>query len=327
MVPTSARLLQLLSLLQTRRYWSGSELAATLTIDVRTVRRDVDRLRALGYPVEAASGVGGGYQLSAGSHLPPVQLDDDEAVAIAVALRAAMASIVGIEETALRLLSKLEALLPAPLRTRAGALNNLMLTLGTNNPQSGPHPRPRSDADVLLRTAAAARDQTVLQFRYRAYDGRDSLREVEPARLANYGRRWYLIAWDRNRSDWRTFRVDRISEPLSTGQRYTPREPPEKLTSQLLQTINQVPYHHTLRLRLKGDAQTLARQLPEWIGTIEPLDATHSRLTTGGETPEQILSQLAVLGMDFELESDAEVWREPLLAVVGRLQAALKIDE
>lgn len=320
MLSTSARLLRLLSLLQLRRHWSGEALAGELGVEGRTLRRDIERLRTLGYPVQAASGVGGGYQLGAatdaGGRLPPVQLEEDEAVTVAVALRAATASIVGLEDAALRLLAKLDALLPPALRARAGALHGRMLSLSPNG-------APRSDADVLLRVASACRDHAVLQFRYRRHDGADGLREVEPVQLANYGRRWYLVAWDRERDDWRTFRVDRIREALTTGKRYTPKSPPERLGVELLQTLSQVPYRHTLRVQLNGDASELARELPEWIGSFEPLDEGRCLLTTGGETPEALIAQLVMLGMPFELAPNDESQRAALQAVLQRLQDSL----
>src|SRR5881296_978277 len=206
MTETSGRLLELLSLLQARRDWPGSELADRLEVSGRTIRRDVDRLRVLGYPVESLTGPGGGYRLRAGSAMPPLLLDDDEAIAIAVGLRtAARASVTGIEETAVRALVKLEQVLPAHLRRRVSALGSATITL----PVTGP----TVDPQHLTVIAAACRDSECLRFAYRSRDGTDSRREVEPHSLVNHGRRWYLVAWDRGRQDWRTFRIDRMARP------------------------------------------------------------------------------------------------------------------
>ncbi len=209
MLSTSARLLRLASLLQSRRHWPGAALAEELGVDARTVRRDVDRLRELGYPVEASSGVGGGYALGRGADLPPLVLDDDEAVALAIALRAASASVGGIEATSLRLMGKLDQLMPTRLRRRATALHAVTLSL-----RSGP---PLVDAALLSSLATACRDCVALRFGYRNHAGETSQRRVQPQRLANYGRRWYLIAWDSERSDWRSFRVDRLQGAPTAG--------------------------------------------------------------------------------------------------------------
>jgi predicted DNA-binding transcriptional regulator YafY len=192
MSETSSRLLELLSLLQGRRDWPGNELAERLEVSGRTVRRDMERLRQLGYPVESLTGPAGGYQLRAGSAMPPLLLDDDEAIAIAVGLRTATrASVTGIEETAVRALVKLEQVLPAHLRRRVAAFGSATITL----PVSGP----TVDAQHLTVIATACRDSECLRFGYRSRDGTESRREVEPHSLVNHGRRWYLVAWDRRR--------------------------------------------------------------------------------------------------------------------------------
>src|SRR6187200_1911281 len=198
MTETSGRLLQLLSLLQARRDWSGAELAERLAVSGRTIRRDIERLRGLGYPVDSLTGPAGGYRLRAGTAMPPLLLDDEEAIAIAVGLRtAARASVAGIEETAVRALVKLEQVLPAHLRRRVGALGSATTTL----PVSGP----TVDPQHLTVIAAACRDSECLRFAYRSRDLTESRRLVEPHSLVNLGRRWYLVAWDRQREDWRSF--------------------------------------------------------------------------------------------------------------------------
>src|ERR671930_763502 len=218
---TSSRLLDLLSLLQTRRDWPGNALAERLEVSGRTIRRDVERLRRLGYPVESLTGPAGGYRLRAGSAMPPLLLDDEEAIAIAVGLRtAAGASVTGIEEAAVRALVKLEQVLPARVRRRVRALGAATSTLPAPGPTVDPH-----DLTVI---AAACRDSECLRFAYRGRDGAESRREVEPHSLVNHGRRWYLVAWDRRRDDWRTFRLDRIAKPAPMGLRFMPRRLPAK---------------------------------------------------------------------------------------------------
>jgi predicted DNA-binding transcriptional regulator YafY len=213
---TSSRLLTLLSLLQARRDWPGRELADRLAVSGRTIRRDVERLRRLGYPVESLPGPAGGYRLRAGAAMPPLLLDDDEAIAIAVGLgTAARASVSGIEDAAVRALVKLEQVLPAHLRRRVRALQAATTTI--------PGDGPTVDARHLTLIAAACRDAERVRFAYRGRDGAASRREVEPHALVNHGRRWYLVAWDRGREDWRTFRVDRLGTPASTGVRFRPR--------------------------------------------------------------------------------------------------------
>ena len=200
---TSSRLLELLSLLQARRDWQGAELAERLEVSQRTIRRDVERLRDLGYPVESITGPAGGYRLRAGTAMPPLLLDDDEAIAIAVGLgTAARASVTGIEETAVRALVKLEQVLPAHLRRRVRALGSATIA----PPVAGP----TVDPQHLTVIAAACRELECLRFAYRSRDGAESRREVEPHSLVNLGRRWYLVAWDRRREDWRSFRIDRL---------------------------------------------------------------------------------------------------------------------
>src|ERR671911_2045350 len=246
---TSSRLLELLSLLQGRRDWPGSELAERLEVSARTIRRDVERLRELGYPVESLTGPAGGYRLRAGTAMPPLLLDDDEAVAIAVGLAtAARSSVAGIEETSVRALVKLEQVLPAHLRRRVRALQSATMTL----PAGGP----TVDPQCLTVIAAACRDSERVRFAYRGRDGVDSRREVEPHSLVNLGRRWYLVAWDRGRRDWRTFRVDCLAKPASTGVRLAQREPPAKdAAAYVAQSLSAAPYRYDARVTLHASAQ------------------------------------------------------------------------
>ena len=208
MLETSARLLRLLSLLQARRDWTSTELATRLDVTTRTIRNDVDRLRGLGYPVDARPGVAGGYRLGAGAALPPLLLDDEEAVAIAVGLRtAASGSIAGIEETSVRALAKLQQLLPSRLRHRINAFQASTVPMPASGPQVNP--------DVLTTIASACRDHQRLRFEYRRHSGEVGRRSVEPHRLAYHRHRWYLVAWDLDRDDWRTFRA--VGRVLGAG--------------------------------------------------------------------------------------------------------------
>ncbi|MDW3220532.1 MAG: YafY family protein [Acidimicrobiales bacterium] len=218
----TGRALQLLSLLQTHRMWRGSELAERLEVTERTVRRDVDRLRDLGYPVDATPGTEGGYRLAAGSHLPPLVLDDDEAVAVAIGLRAAAhAAISGMEETSLQALAKIQQLLPDRLQRRVSALDASVTAMRWSSSEAEV-----IDADALAVLAGACRDHEEVRFDYRRRDGEDSSRLVEPHQMVTAGRRWYLVAWDLRRDDWRTFRLDRLADAARAGRRFTPREIP-----------------------------------------------------------------------------------------------------
>ena len=219
MKETSARLLRLLSLLQTRRDWSGAELADKLAITPRTVRRDVDRLRDLGYPVDATVGVGGGYRLGAGAEMPPLQLDDEEVLAVALSLQSgATGSVVGIGEASMRALAKLRQIMPSRLRHR---LESLSIDVVPREPAAS-----AVDASVLSAIASVCHNHERLRFDYSTHDGTQSRREVEPYRLVRSGVRWYLVAWDLAREDWRSFRVDRMEPKIPTGPRFVPRELP-----------------------------------------------------------------------------------------------------
>lgn len=245
----TGRALQLLSLLQTHRFWHGAELAARLEVTERTVRRDVDRLRDLGYLVDSTSGKYGGYRLATGAHVPPLVLDDDEAVAVTVGLRyAAEAAIGGMEETSLRALTKIETLLPHRLRRRVSALHSSVTSL-----------RRAADDDVVVDPealsvfAAACRDQEHVRFDYRRGDGESSRRLVEPHQLVTAGRRWYLVAWDQHRRDWRTFRLDRLRDPWPAGSHFTPRViPGGDAAGYVASSIGSTPRHHEAKLAIQA---------------------------------------------------------------------------
>ncbi|MQA75034.1 MAG: WYL domain-containing protein [Solirubrobacterales bacterium] len=315
MTETSSRLLTLLSLLQGRRDWPGGELAGRLEVSGRTVRRDVERLRGLGYPVESLTGPAGGYRLRAGAAMPPLLLDDDEAIAIAVGLRtAARASVTGIEETSVRALVKLEQVLPAHLRRRVSALGSATMTL----PAGGPTVDPQS----LTVIAAACRDSECVRFAYRGRDGVGSRREVEPHSLVNLGRRWYLLAWDRARSDWRTFRVDRLAKPASTGVRFAPRHPPAKdAAAYVARSLSAAPSRYEARVTLHAAAESVRKRVPSHWGTIEPIDDRTCEYRTGDENLDWLAVRVAMLGVDFEVCEPPEL-SEHLRALARRLERA-----
>jgi predicted DNA-binding transcriptional regulator YafY len=313
---TSARALRLLSMLQVRREWSGEELSDRLEVDVRTIRRDVDRLRELGYTIDASAGRGGGYRLGAGAATPPLLLDDDEAVAVAVALGAAAGTTTGSDDVALRVLAKLDQLLPRRLRRRLSALPAVTVSLA--NPQGA------TSLSVLATIAAACRDQVIISFSYVDNRSRVTRRTVEPMRLVHTGRRWYLAAWDIERADWRTFRVDRVqAQPrLTHGARFDPRQPPEDFATLVSRSIAASPYRHQVRLRVKGSMAEIRRRVPASIGVLEPLEDGYCALTTGGETCEGIVALIVWAGVEFTLLEPREL-EEPLRAVVDRLQRGI----
>ena len=316
MTTTSSRLLELLSLLQARRDWAGPELADRLEVSRRTVRRDVERLRALGYPIESSAGPIGRYRLRAGTAMPPLLLDDDEAIAIAVGLgTAARASVTGIEETAVRALVKLEQVLPAHLRRRVRALSSATVA----PPVGGP----TVDPQHLTVIAAACRDTECLRFGYRSREGTDSRREVEPHSLVNLGRRWYLVAWDRHRKDWRTFRVDRLSRPASSGVRFTPRPlPTPDAAAYVEQSISATPSRYEARVTLHAAADQIAARVPAHWGTIDEKDTETCEFRTGDDDLGWLALRIAMIGVDFEVHEPPEL-AEHLRALAGRLQRAV----
>jgi predicted DNA-binding transcriptional regulator YafY len=312
---TSSRLLELLSLLQARREWSGAVLADRLGVSGRTVRRDVERLRGLGYPVESLTGPAGGYRLRAGTAMPPLLLDDDEAIAIAVGLRtAARASVTGIEETAVRALVKLEQVLPAHLRRRVAALSSATIAPPLGGPTVEPH--------HLTAIAAACRDGECLRFAYQSREGARSLRLVEPHTLVNLGRRWYLVAWDRRREDWRTFRVDRLTRPASTGMKFSPRRLPARDPAAYVeQSIAGAPNRFEARVTLHASAEDVAGRLPFPSGTIEPIDARSCEYRTGDDNLAWLALRIAMLGVDFEVREPPEL-AEHMGTLAERLRRA-----
>jgi predicted DNA-binding transcriptional regulator YafY len=311
---SAGRLLTLLSLLQSRPHWSASELADRLDVTPRTVRRDITRLRELGYPVPAEPGPHGGYQLGAGGALPPLLLTDDEAVAVATGLQAtAHAGVVPFEEAAIAALAKLEQVLPVRLRDRVDALNATIVLFRRALPA------PATDPDVLLTLAQACRGLERLRFAYRDAAGRDSERRVEPYRLVHTNRRWYLVALDLDRNAWRTFRVDRLSEPVLTGHRFTRDEEPDA-AALVNQAVTVAPYRWQAEILLHADQAAAAQEVSPTIGTLEPVpgeDAT-TLLRTGANDLDWIARYLASIDLAYEVREPPEL-RAALRALGRRL--------
>ena len=300
MLETSARLLRLLSLLQTRREWTGTELAGRLGVTPRTVRRDVGKLRGLGYPVNAAPGVAGGYQLGAGASLPPLLLDDEEAVAVAVGLRTAAAgTVAGIAETSVRALAKLEQVLPSRLRHRVSTLQSVMVPLVGGGPTVDP--------DTLTAIAAACRDRLRLRFDYQSHDGTESVRTTEPHRLVHTGRLWYLIAFDVERSGWRTFRVDRLRPRTPTGPRFVPRDPPEDAAADVSRSVASGPYPYQARILLHAPLEVVAERSSPTSGRLEKVDDHSCVLHAGSHSLDAIALWTGLKGVDFEVLEPPEL--------------------
>ncbi|NWF28022.1 YafY family transcriptional regulator [Streptomyces sp. PKU-EA00015] len=294
MTDTPARLLNLLSLLQTPREWPGSELADRLGVSPRTIRRDIDRLRDLGYPVEATKGAVGGYRLVAGAAMPPLLLDDEEAVAIAVGLRAGAGhAIEGIEEASVRALAKLEQVLPSRLRHRVTTLQAATLPLTRGDGAT-------IDPQTLTVIAGTVTGRERLRFAYRAGDGAETRRQVEPYRLVSTGRRWYLVAYDLQREDWRTFRVDRVTEPFATGSRFAPREAPVGDAAELLSHTMSRQQEHDVDVSFRAPASFVAARLPDHLGAPVPTSEDTCRLRTRSvDSVEWLALRLALVDCEF----------------------------
>ncbi|WP_063045576.1 helix-turn-helix transcriptional regulator [Nocardia pseudovaccinii] len=317
MLETSARLLKLLALLQTHRDWTGTELAERLGVTGRTVRRDVDRLRELGYPVHATQGTAG-YRLGAGAALPPLLLDDEEAVAVAVGLRSASdGTVAGIEEASLRALTKLEQVLPPRLRHRVRTLRGATVRVGT--------PDATVEPDTLMAVAEACQRHERLRFDYRAHSGATTRRAVEPHSLVHFSRRWYLVAWDVDRDDWRTFRADRISPRTPTGPRFTPRELPEgDVADHLSLRLSARAWPHQAIALLHESAEDAAANVWPGMGVIEAVDDHSCQLHVGADTPEALVWMITSVDIDFTLLSGPPELVAAIRAQADRCAAALQ---
>lgn len=303
MLDTSARLLRLLALLQAHRDWSGPDLADRLGVTPRTVRRDVDRLRELGYPVHASPGTGGGYQLGAGAALPPLLLDDEEAVAVAVGLRTtAGGGIQGIEETSVRALTKLEQVLPARLRRRVEALNAFTV------PMLGDRRGPTVESSLLVELTNACRDRERLRFDYRDHQGSARRRTAEPHRLVFTERRWNLVAWDLDREGWRTFRADRITPRPPHGPRFEPRRPPaEDLAAYVSRGVSTAVHPARAVVLLRVPLEEAAERVSPSAGMLEAVDEHSCLLHTGAHSLDMMLIHIVLMGFDFEVREPPEL--------------------
>jgi len=323
MLETSARLLALLSLLQARRDWPGETLAQRLEVSARTVRRDVDRLRELGYPVHATKGPDGGYRLEAGSDLPPLLFDDEQAVAVAVALQTATTSVAGIEEAALRALATVRQVMPARLRQRIDALQFTTVERG------GGRKRTRVDTEGLLAIGTAVRAREVLRFDYaQPYASEPDSgaaprppRRVEPHHVVTWGGRWYLVAWDLERDDWRTFRVDRMTPRTPTGPRFTPRPLPAPDVATYIAARFRRP-----EWPCQGEVilHTEAAKVAQWVGdqgVVEELAPQRCRVVAGSWSWNELAIWVGRFDVDLEIVGPAEL-REAAARLASRYASA-----
>ncbi|MFC4565622.1 helix-turn-helix transcriptional regulator [Nocardiopsis mangrovi] len=310
---TTERVLRLLALLQRRPSWTAAELAAELGVTDRSVRRDVERLRAIGYPVHAMAGVGGGYQLGAGTRLPPLLLDDEEATATAVSLRLASGgTVAGAGEAALRALAKLDQVMPPRLRAEVRAVHGATETLvGTGV---------EIDAEVLVTLARACRDAVRVRFHYAGRDGSGRERTVEPVRMVTTGRRWYLMAWDVDRDDWRTFRLDRMRDVAATTWRFRAREHPDPV-AYVQRSVTAAPYRYLARVRLHARPDQVSELVPPQVGRVEEDDRDGwCVLVVGADDLDLIALHVARLGFEAEVLEPPEL-RQTAALLARRLAA------
>jgi predicted DNA-binding transcriptional regulator YafY len=302
MANTSSRMLRLLSLLQTHRYWPGPELADRLEVSVRTLRRDIDRLRELGYPVEAHRGVDGGYQLAAGAALPPLVLDDEEAVALAVGLQAAaQGGVAGVAEASVRALAKVVPVMPPRLRRRVEALR--MATEPASLADGGP----AVEAAVLTAVAQACRDAERIEFGYTAGAGTLTQRHVEPFRLVPLGRRWYLVAYDLHRHDWRSFRLDRVDGVRATGVRFRPRELPADDAATFVRAgIEHAPRSHAVEVLIDAPARAVRDRVGRW-GEVEEAGEARCLLRMNVESLDWPTLVAGAVGAEFTVVAPPEL--------------------
>ncbi|BEK94183.1 YafY family protein [Nocardia seriolae] len=296
---TTVRLLRLLSLLQSRRRWTGDELAERLGVSARTIRADINRLRALDYGVDASPGVAGGYRLRAGVIIPPLHLDDDEAVATAVGLHtAATVGMDGIAEHAARAAAKLERLLPSRLRNRLQTISAAIETVPCTRELVAP--------EVFQATAAAIDRREQLRFDYTDRHRSLSRRHTEPHRMVHVSGRWYLIGYDLDRRDWRTYRVDRITPKTPTGPRFTPRPlPGADLADFVTRGRMAAMWAYVAQIFVNAPVETVAARIPTGIWSVRPLDRHTSIIEAGAQTPQLLAAYLAAMDLDFHIDTHA----------------------
>jgi predicted DNA-binding transcriptional regulator YafY len=303
---TTGRLLAVLAALQARPMWSGPELAARLDVTVRTVRRDVERLRQLGYPVESEPGVAGGYRLgSGGSAVPPLMLDTDEAFALAVLVRASTQSV---GDAAERAIAKLEQMVPPHLR-RDIELSSTVIRVAS--------PIDKVDSSILRTVSAACRASDELAVRYRDRAGRSSERRLLPHRVVSIGRRWYLVARDARKPEWRTWRVDRIESAATTGHRFIVGDPPDAVAL-VQRSISTAPYRHQARIELDAPVERIAELVPPSVGVLEAIDEHTTLLTTGADKLDHLALHVAMLDVGFRVLEPAQL-RTRMAELAARL--------
>lgn len=325
MSSTGARTLSLLSLLQRRRHWAGPELASRLEVSARTLRRDVERLRDLGYPVQATRGLDGGYRLGPGAALPPLLLDDEQAVALAVGLHTAAATgATGTGEASVQALATLAQVLPTRLRRRVEAL--LAMTVPGTWGSRGPAV---SSADLLL-LASACRDTERVRFAYTSATGDRTDREVEPHRLVALGRRWYLVAYDLARQDWRSFRLDRLADLTSTGVRARPRALPATDAAAFVRagveaSTERLPDPHRVEVLVEAPVEVVAAAVGRW-GTTEDAGDGRTRLRMSADSLDWPCHALGVLPAEFRVVEPPELVAQ-LAEWAGRFSRAAQAGE
>ena len=317
MYKTSGRLLALLGLLQSRTTWSGAQLAERLEVSGRTVRNDIERLRQLDYPVEAIRGPGGHYRLGVGAKLPPLLLDDDEAVAVAVGLRA-VTGVSGVEDTSARALAKLEAVLPHRLTLRVNAVRDAV--------QAGPEntgtnvPDPEVDAGLVMGVAAAIRDREEIRFVYRD----DERLQVEPYRLVSWQRRWHLVARDAARDSWSTYRLDWMHLRVPGGRRFTPMElPGGDYPAFVLRTTAFAGWRVHVRITVHAPAAEVLSRINPAVGVVEAIDDNTCVLVTGADSVETVAVYIGMLGLDFTVTEPPELL-EHLVTLAKRYANAVQ---
>jgi predicted DNA-binding transcriptional regulator YafY len=303
MANTSMRTLKLLSLLQTHRFWPGTELAGRLGVSPRTLRRDVDRLRELGYPVQAQRGADGGYQLAAGAALPPLVVDDEEAVALAVGLQlAAQGAIEGIADSSVRALAKVLTVMPPRLRRRAEALTAMTVPASW-----GTAPRDTVDPDVLTVLALACRDSERIRFGYASAAGERTDRLVEPHRVVMLGRRWYLAGYDLGRHDWRSYRLDRVTSPEATGARFLPRKLPAADAATFVRAgIATASAIYDIEVEFHAPAPVVRERVGRWVRVSE-VDGDRCRGQWNADSLDWAALALGTAGVDFHVVAPAEL--------------------
>jgi predicted DNA-binding transcriptional regulator YafY len=320
MTDPTARVLELLNLLQTHRHWKGSELAERLGVSERTVRRDVDRLRQLGYPVDAETGVDGGYRLAVGTHVPPMMFDDDEAIALVVGLRSnAVSAIDGIQDASVALMSKLDVILPDRLRRRVEAFSTSMAVMGWSPGGSTVSP------DALAVLSQGCRDNEEVRFGYARRDGEESRRLVQPHQLVSAGRRWYLVAWDVRRGDWRTFRVDRMDSPALAGARFEPREVPGGDAAEFVRQGLRSAITTSRATVLVHASRSEVDSVRRWLDAdYEVVDEQHTRLQLQADSDDWLASMIAMLATwcTIEIEDATESVRGLVATTATRLSGA-----